>query len=106
MRPSRRRLGVQIQPQVAWSGNWTSDNFVAYAWAGEAGDSYVVVVNYAGNQRQCRPPLQFPEPRGKQVRLTDAMGAEVYDRDGSELVESGLYIDHSRWHFNVFALQD
>jgi hypothetical protein len=39
------------------------------------------------------------------VRLTDMIGTEVYDRDGSELNEPGLYIDHAPWHFNVFALR-
>ena len=78
----------QIQPQPAWPGNWTSDGFVAYAWAGEDGSRHVVVVNYAGNQAQCRLPLPFPEFRGKQVRLTDLMGTEVYDRDGTELVDT------------------
>ncbi len=95
----------QIQPHPAWSGNWTSDGFVAYAWAGEDGSRHLVVVNYAGNQGQCRLQLLFPELRGKQVRLTDVIGTEVYDRDGSELVDRGLYIDHSPWHFNVFALR-
>jgi len=64
----------QIQPQPAWAGNWTSDDFVAYGWAGEDGSRYLVVLNYAGNQGQCRLPLSFPEIRGKQVRLTDVMG--------------------------------
>ena len=96
----------QIQPQAAWSGNWTSDCFVAYAWAGDAGGRHLVVVNYAGNQAQCRLPLPFPEFRGKPVRLTDVMGTEVYDRDGSELVDPGLYIDHAPWHYNVFELPE
>jgi len=95
----------QIQPALAWSGNWTSDGFVAYAWAGEDGSRYVVVINYAGNQAQCRLPLTFPEFRGKQVRLTDLMGTEAYDRDGSEIADSGLYIDHAPWHYNVFELR-
>ena len=95
----------QIEPRPAWSSNWTSDCFIAYAWAGQDGSRHVVVVNYAGNRAQCRLPLPFPELRGKTLRLTDVMGAEVYDRDGSELVEPGLYIDHAPWHFNVFELQ-
>jgi hypothetical protein len=96
---------VQIQSQAAWSGNWTADGFVAFAWAGKDGDRYLVVVNYAGSQGQCRLQLPFPELRGKQVRLTDLMGTEVYVRDGSEVVDAGLYIDHGPWHFNVFELQ-
>lgn len=95
----------QIQASQAWSDNWTSDGFVTYAWAGEDGSRHLVVVNYAGNQGQCRLPLPFPELRGKHVRLADLMGAEIYDRDGTELVEHGLYIDHAPWHFNVFALR-
>jgi len=42
---------------------------------------------------------------GKQVHLTDLMGTEVYDRDGSELADNGLYIDHAPWQFNVFELR-
>ncbi len=96
---------LQIQPSPAWQGNWTFDGFVAYAWAGAAGGRHIVVVNYAGNQAQCRLQLPFPEFRGKQVRLTDVMGVEVYDRNGSELVDPGLYIDHAPWHYNVFELR-
>ena len=94
----------QIEPQPAWSDNWTSDDFIAYAWAGDDGSRYLVVVNYADNQAQCRLPLPFPEFRGKPMRLTDVMGTEVYDRDGSEIVDPGLYIDHTPWQYNVFEL--
>ena len=95
----------QIQPQPAWPGNWTSDDYIAYAWVGDAGACHLVVVNYADSQGQCRLPLPFPEFRGKPVRLTDLMGTEVYDRDGSDMIDSGLYIDHAPWHFNVFELR-
>ena len=95
----------ELRPQSAWPGNWTSDGFVAYAWAGADDSRYVVVANYSGNQGQCRLPLPFPELRGRHWRLTDVMGSEVYDRDGGELIDPGLYIDHAPWHFNVFALQ-
>jgi hypothetical protein len=94
----------QIQPQPAWPGNWTSDDFIACAWAGDNGGRHVIVVNYSNNRGQCRLPLPFAELRGRQVRLTDIMGTEVYDRDGSDLLDGGLYIDHSPWHFNLFDL--
>ena len=95
----------QIQPQPAWPGNWTSDDFIACTWVADAVARHLLVVNYADNQGQCRLPLPFPEFRGKPVRLTDLMGTEVYDRDGSEMVDSGLYIDHAPWHYNVFELR-
>ncbi len=95
----------QIEPWAAWDGNWTSDDFIAYAWAAEDGDRHVVVVNYSGNQSQCRLQLPFPAFRGKRLRLTDLLGSEVYDRDGGDLVDYGLYIDLAPWHFNVFDLR-
>jgi hypothetical protein len=33
------------------------------------------------------------------------MGTERYDRDGSDIVDNGLYIDHGPWQFNVFELR-
>jgi hypothetical protein len=101
----RNGAWAQLQPQPAWTGNWTHDGFVAYAWSGGEASRYLVVVNFAGNQGQCRLLLPFPELRGRRVRLTDVVGTEIYDRDGSELVDAGLYIDHRPWHFNVFSLQ-
>ena len=95
----------QIEPWSAWDGNWTSDDFIAYAWGTDDGGRHVVVVNYAGNQSQCRLQLPFPEFRGKRLRLTDLLGSEVYDRDGGDLVDYGLYIDLAPWHFNVFELR-
>jgi hypothetical protein len=95
----------QIEPQAAWPGNWTADCFVAYAWEIGSAGRYVVAVNYAGNQAQCRLKLPFSDMRGTWIRLTDIMGSEVYLRDGTDLIENGLYIDHAAWHFNVFKLE-
>jgi hypothetical protein len=64
----------------------------------QEGSRYVVVVvNYAANQAQRRLPVPFPEFRGRQVRLTDIMGTELYDRDGIDLADNGLFIDHRPW---------
>ncbi|MBA0085996.1 MAG: alpha-amylase [Acidobacteria bacterium Pan2503] len=94
----------QIDPQPAWPGNESASNFIAFAWAGELG-RYLVVANYASSQGQCRLPLPFSDLSGKQLRLTDLMGTEIYDRAGSDLAENGLYIDHAPWHRNVFELR-
>ena len=94
----------QIDPQPAWPGNGSASNFIAFAWAGEL-RRYLVVANYASSQGQCRLPLPFSDLSGKQLRLTDLMGTEIYDRAGSDLAENGLYIDHAPWHRNVFELR-
>ena len=63
-----------------------------------------MVVNYAGNQGQCYVRLPFPELNGHAVRLTDLMGPARYDRDGSDLVSRGLYLDLPPWGYHVFEV--
>jgi hypothetical protein len=94
-----------IQPQPAWHDNPSSEGFIAGAWSGAGQGHVIVVVNYTPSQGQCRLRLPFPEFRGRRVRLTDLMGSELYDRDGSDVVDNGLYIDLGPWRFNVFELQ-
>jgi hypothetical protein len=96
---------LQIDPLPASPGNPSHDNFVAFAWADAAGRRNLVVVNHADQQGQCRLFLPFPDLRGKNFRLTDLIGSEVYDRSGDDLAEHGLFIDHAPWHSTVFALQ-
>jgi glycosidase len=88
----------------AWDGNWTSDCFLAFGWQGPKGEHFLVVVNYAGNQSQCRVRLPFAELGPGNWRLRDQMSVASYDRDGSELKTQGLFIDLPAWGFNVFSL--
>ncbi len=78
---------------------------MAYAWATKDGHPHVIVTNYAEHRGQCYLVLPFPELRGKRIRLTDMMGDEVYDRDGSDVVDRGLYIDQAAWQINVFEVK-
>jgi hypothetical protein len=94
-----------IAPQPAWDGNPTSQDFVSFAWQARNGGGHVVVVNYSDHQGQCHLPLPFAGLAGRNVRLVDVMGSEVYDRDGAGLVEPGLFIDLGPWRYNVFRLE-
>ena len=94
-----------ITPELAWAGNPTGQDFIACAWHSSAGARHVVVVNYSDHRGQCRLRLPFAELAGCQFRLVDAMGSEVYDRDGSDLVGQGLFIDLGPWRYNIFRLE-
>jgi Alpha amylase, catalytic domain len=93
-----------IPPQPAWNGNPTWQDFIAYAWHGAESASHVVVVNYSDHRAQCRLRLPLAELAGR-WRLVDALGNEVYERDGQELPDPGLYIDLPAWGHNVFRLE-
>lgn len=88
----------------AWEGNWTADCFVAFAWENASDERLLAVVNYAPNQSQCYIQPPFPDLAGKPWRLEDQLGSAVYDRDGSELQERGLFLDMSPWQAAVYSL--
>jgi glycosidase len=88
----------------AWDGNGTWDGFLCFAWRGADDRSLLVAVNHAGTQGQCYVRLPFPDLAGRTVRLSDQMGPAVYDRDGSDLVARGLYLDMPAWGTHVFEI--
>ena len=88
----------------AWDGNYTSDNYVVFAWHYSDYQSLVVVVNYGPTQSQAYLHLPFETLRGKTIRLKDLMNPVEYKREGDGLVTSGLYLDEPPWSYHVFDL--
>jgi hypothetical protein len=93
-----------LECAAAWDGNWTSDCFMAWSWEGGGGQRLLVVANYAGNQSQCYVRLPFPDLAGRPVRLEDLMSPARYDREGSDLVSRGLYLDLPPWGYHAFRI--
>ena len=100
------RLGewMLLECRPAWDGNWTWDCFLVFSWQA-ADDRLLVVVNYSGNQSQCRVRLPFTDLGKNQWRLTDLLGNATYDRDGADLSQNGLFVDHAPWQASIFSLQ-
>jgi hypothetical protein len=103
-RPEVRDGGWRLLPtRPAWSGNPTSEKFIAGLW--ETGDRRLLtVVNFGDTQAQCYVPLEVPGLRGRQVTLTDTLSEARYQRDGNSLNDSGLYLDLPPWGRHAFAL--
>ncbi|HXX85110.1 MAG TPA: alpha-amylase family glycosyl hydrolase [Casimicrobiaceae bacterium] len=113
-----RLLSVLRQPVVrggewgllecapAWDGNWTWDCFIAWFWRGERGERLLIAVNDAANQSQCYVPLPFSELSGRALQFKDMMSTASYDRDGSEVISRGLYLDLPPWGYHVFQLTE
>jgi Alpha amylase, catalytic domain len=94
-----------IEPREAWVGNPTWQDFIACAWRTPDGGRYVAVTNYSDHQSQCRLHLPFADIGGQRLRLVDVMGTEIYERDGSAMMDPGLYIDLGAWRYNLFRLE-
>jgi hypothetical protein len=89
----------------AWEGNGSNDSYIAWIWLGAAGQRLLVAVNYAGHRSQCRINLPCGDLGGRMVKLRDAMDAEVFERDGNELVERGLFVDRPAWGYHVLEFR-
>ncbi len=89
----------------AWPGNWTHDCMVAYRWLSSDGQQAIVVVNYADHQSQCLVRLPDMVASSRAWRLSDLLSPEVYERRGSELASTGLFIDAAAWKASVFWME-
>jgi hypothetical protein len=89
----------------AWDGNGSWDSFVACCWRGSSGERMVAAVNYAPHSSQCYLEAPFPEIRNRSVRLQDLLGPAAYIREGSELLDRGLFLDLQPWSYHVFDLE-
>jgi hypothetical protein len=93
---------VEIEP--AWAGNETWDSFIAFAWERPDGTRILLVVNYAPHQSQCYVHIPFPDLAGQMVQFKDLMSAALYDRDGSELLTKGIFLDLPEWGYHIFEV--
>ncbi|MGL6268111.1 MAG: alpha-amylase family glycosyl hydrolase, partial [Chitinophagaceae bacterium] len=94
-----------LQPLSAWNGNGSWDNFIAYSWESKEGTRKLVVINYSAYASQCFIKLSFVDLPGRQWRLNDEFGNFVYDRNGNDLTERGLFLDIPGWHYHLFDMQ-
>lgn len=102
LREGRWRL---LECAPAWEGNWTRDCFVAFAWESEGEAPLLAVVNYAPNQSQCRIRPPFPDLAAHRWRLEDSLDGTVYEREGEEMQNSGLYLDMRPWQACIFSFE-
>jgi glycosidase len=94
----------RLEPEPTRPGDGSFDNVIGCVWRSQDGELLLVVVNYSDTRSQCRLRLPFDDLRNKRLRLADRLGEEAYDRDGTELLAPGLFVDHAPWHVNVFSI--
>ncbi len=95
----------QLECVSAWDGNGSCDHFVACEWQETDGQLWLVAVNYSPDQSQCFVRLPHHELSQSSWRLQDIMSDAAYERDGTDLIARGLYLDLAAWQFHVFQLE-
>jgi hypothetical protein len=93
-----------LTPMPAWEGNWTCDGYIGYSWQSASGKHWLALVNYSPHQSQCYFCLPIPELRGRPCQLRDWFSPVVYDCQGDELLDKGLYLDLPEWGYHLFEI--
>ena len=87
-----------------WPDNQSYLNLVA--WCRERdGERFLVVVNLSGQRSQARIHLPWDDLTGASWRLTDVLNQAVFERDGREMGDQGLYVDLPGWGYHLFHLE-
>jgi hypothetical protein len=87
-----------------WPDNQSYQNILAW-WCVKEEEHYLIVVNYSDGAAQARVHGPWHELRGETWRLDDVLSGNIYDRNGDELREAGLYVDLGPWQCHLFQLQ-
>ena len=93
-----------ISCNSAWDGNWTWESYIAFSWTDAQGERRLIAVNYSDHQSQCYAALPWPGLGDRIWRFQDQMGTAVYDRQGDEISDRGLYLDLPPWGYHFFKI--
>ena len=90
---------------TGWPDNQSCRNLIAWSWGGDdGGDRHVIVVNLSADPAQGRIPLGWTDLPSRSWHLTDLLEERVFDRDGVELADPGLFVALEPWHFHLLAV--
>jgi len=87
-----------------WADNQSCQNVLAWCWRKDD-ERALVVVNYGQVSAQARVHVSWDELRGATWRLDDGLSGDVFERDGNEMRDSGLYVDLAPWQGHIFHMR-
>jgi hypothetical protein len=87
-----------------WPDNDAYRRLVSWCWS-SPDRLELVVVNLSDSPAQAIVHLPWTELRGRRWTLTDRLDAQVFTREGDELLDGGLYVGLDAWASHFLALQ-
>ena len=100
--PARRKGEWRLADVTGWPDNQSCRSLVGWMWRA-GGERAVVVVNLSPWQAQGRVPLGWLDPGERLWRLRDVLARVVYERDGWELADPGLFVDLGPWGVHLLG---
>jgi hypothetical protein len=94
----------QLLESGGWPDNDSCRNLLAWSWSGAG--RHLVVVNFSAEPAQGRIGLGRADLRGRGWTLTDLLDDRVFDRNGDELADHGLFVDLPPWGCHLLAIEE
>jgi hypothetical protein len=88
---------------TGWPDNASYQNLVAWSWRKDD-NRYLIINNLSDSNVQARVQIPWGDVRGATWRLSDVFSGTTYERDGDEMLTSGLYVELRPWNCNFFQL--
>jgi hypothetical protein len=95
----------QLCERSGWPDNSSYMNLLSWCWSKNE-SRYLVVVNFSENQLQARIHLPWDNLAGRTWQLIDLMAGDVFQRNGDEMHQSGLYVDLPAWKFHFLRFKN
>jgi alpha amylase-like protein len=87
--------------RTGWPDNTSFQNLVAWSWTKDE-ERYLIVVNLSDSPVQARVQVPWTDAGGGNWHLIDALSGATYERDGNEMLSSGLYVELGPWNYHLF----
>lgn len=94
----------QLCEQRGWPDNSSYQNILAWCWTKDE-KYFLVVINFSDKTSQALVKVPLDKLRDITWRLHDTLSNQSYDRNGSEMLDAGLYIELGPWKFHFFQLE-
>ncbi len=89
---------------TGWPDNPTHHNLLAWCWQGAG--RHIVIVNLSDQPAEGRVQLPWNDLQGKRWQLSELLSEAAYEREGTELAGSGLFVALDGWRWHLVSLRE
>jgi hypothetical protein len=99
-RPVFREGEWRLCDRTGWPDNPSFENLIFWSWVKED-ERYLIGVNLSDRPAQALVQVGWKDLGGT-WQLQDVLSGAIYERDGSEIVSPGLYVELGPWSSHFF----
>lgn len=101
-RPAFRAGEWRLCDRTGWPDNPSFENLIFWSWRKDE-ERYLIGVNLSDKPAQALVRVGWQDlGSGRTWQLNDVLSGALYERDGSEMLSPGLYVELGPWSFHFF----